>query len=203
MSELFRSGLIGISDRDKNSLDHILIRYMNLGFLEGLDSGVAVKVAVGFEIAALILLSEEKMCDMQYKMTGEITHEDNEFGIVIFPIIRRIISGFEDAHEHVPEIFGMIKKEFNSVLWMSIKEKKESAIVYFYDTVLPESGDEWHMNRPHKTYRELKNSHFKKFGYFLKKDYEDYIPIDLQAEFCAYVAKKIENKLRKKYEKLL
>ncbi len=205
MSYLLNSGLFGITDKDRNSIDHIYNRWKFTGFLDGLEYEVELKVSIAFEILVLLLLSEQKMCDMYYKMTGEIVDEEREFDVFIFPIVRRVISGFNEAHQHVPEILNMVKKEFNSILWRSIKEGRESAIVYFYDVILLNSGDEWHANRVHKTYHELKRHAYQRYlsrGGSNSRSYEEFEAIDTQAEFCAYLARKIENKLREKYEKI-
>lgn len=203
MSHLLNSGLVGITDKERSSLNDVYYRWRQTGFLDGLDKDVAIKVSIAFEITALILLLDNKMCDMYYKMTEENAFEEPEYETMIFPIVRRVISGFNEAHEYVTEILGMAKSSFNSMLWKSLRLEKESAIVYFYDVILPNSGDEWHLTRRHKTYYDLKKDsyqrHLSRGG---NKGYEEYMPIDVQAEYCAYLARKIENKLREKYEKV-
>jgi hypothetical protein len=199
MSHFLNSRLFG----ETNSVDKIYLFWKGSGLTDGLDKKLALQVSVALEIAALMLLADQKMCDMYYKMTGEIVDDEYDFHSVIFPIVRRVISGFNEAHEHVPEIINMAKKEFNSVLWRSLKSERESAIVYFYDVVLPNSGDEWHQNREHKTYYERRRYLYQKYlSRGGNRNYEDFVPIDIQAEFSAYVARKIENKLIEKYEKV-
>lgn len=201
MSHLLNSRLFG----ETNSIDKIYLYWKNSGLVDGLDYEVALKTSVALELLAIMLLADQKMCDMYYKITGEIVYEEPEFYTVIFPIVRRVISGFEDAHEYVTEIVNMTKMEFNSILWRSLREGRKSAVVYFYDIVLPKSGCEWHQNREHKTYHELKRHSYQRYlsrGGSNSRSYEEFEAIDAQAEFCAYVAIKIENKLREKYGKI-
>lgn len=203
MLHILNSGLVGIADKERSSLNDVYYRWKQTGFLDGLNKDVALKVSIAFEITALTLLCDYKMCDMYYKMTGENAFEEPDYEIMIFPIVRRVISGFEDAHEYITEILSMAKSSFNSILWKSLRSEKESAIVYFYDVILPNSGDEWHVNREHKTYYERRKYLYQKYlSRGGNQSYENFIPIDIQAEYCAYVAKKIENKLREKYEKV-
>ena len=199
MSHILNSRLFG----ETNSIDKIYLFWKNLGLTDGLDYEVALKVSIAFEITALTLLCDNKMCDMYYKMTEENAFEEPEYETMIFPIVRRVISGFNEAHEYVTEILGMAKNSFNSMLWKSLRLEKESAIVYFYDVVLPNSGDEWHLTRRHKMYYDYKKDsyqrHLRRGG---KNSYEEFVPFDVHAEYCAYLARKIENKLREKYEKI-
>lgn len=197
MSHLLNSRLFG----ETNSIDKIYLYWKNSGLIDGVDYEVALKLSVALELLAIMLLADQKMCDMYYKMTGEIVYEEPEFYIMIFPIVRRVISGFEDAHEYVTEIVNIAKKEFSSTLWRSIEAGKESAIAYFYDVILPNSGDEWHVNREHKTYYDLKRRNYERYGH-MREGYIEFVPIDVQAEYCAYLARKIENKLREKYGKI-
>ncbi len=206
MLHIINSGLVGITDKEKSSLGDIYYRWKQTGFLDGLEYEMELKLSVAFEILVLLLLSEQKMCDMHYKMTGEIVDEEiHEFDVFIFPILRRVISKFNEAHQYVPEILNMVKKEFNSSLWRALIEERESAIVYFYDVILPNSDSEWHKNREHKTYHDLKRHSYQRYlsrGGSNIRSYEEFEAIDTQAEFCAYAATKIENKLREKYGKI-
>lgn len=203
MSFLGNIGFVAIIDKEKNSVDNIYKRWKQTGFIDGLDMDVAVKVSIAFEITAFMILYELKVSDMRYKMIGETADENPNFDNMIFAIVRRVISGFNKSYEHVTEIINMSRSGFNSELYKSLRIEKEAAIIYFYDTILPASGDEWHMNRENKRYKDFKKNHHQKhLSRGGNRSCEDFVPFDVQAEYCAYLARKIENKLREKYEKI-
>lgn len=206
MSYLLDSGKVGTLDKSRNTNSHIFVRWKELGFLDGLDEDTAMKVALSYEIAANMMLMDGKIYDMYFKINEDIIDDDGIVDTVIFPIIRRIVSKFVDAHKYVPEIVNMVKKEFETSLWKSIASGSETAIAHFYDNVLP-IWSSHHKERKHKDYHDFKKYMYKRHVEKCREyrrnieSYEDFIPIDLEAEFCAYVAERIENIIRE-YERV-
>ena len=200
MSYLLNSGQVGILDKSRNSNFYIHERWKNTRLLEGLDVEVSMKVALSYEIVANILLMEQKMIDIHFKNTGESIDEDARFDTVLFPVVRRTIAMIPEAHEYVPEIVNMLKKEYNTTMCRAIYSGNENAIAYFYDKVLP-VWSSYHKDRKHETYQEYKREMYEKRnerGFVRDKhiSYEDYMPMDWEAEFAACVADKIAITIR-------
>jgi len=210
MSELLTSGRIGrigILDKKRNSNKHIYDRWKNSGLLDGLDKELGIKVSLSFEIAANFLMMEGVMYNIHFKSTGEVYEEDGKYDLVIFPIIRRIVSIFPEAHKYVPEIMIMANTELNTTLWKSIVSGNEKAMIYFYENVLPKWSD-YHKKRKHKYYHDFKKEmyekhleHFRYGGAKGAKSYEDFSPFDWEAEFCSCVADKIEKIIKEHVKK--
>ena len=207
MIYLLKSGRIGIVDTGHNCVCNVHQRWMDTGFLEGLEFYKSIKVAVAYEIVAQTLIAEELMFKMYSDISGENMYEDdNRFQTVIFPIVRRTITAYPNAHKYVPEIIGMAKVEYGTQLCMALYSNDESAIEHFYNNILPK-WSEWHKDRKY-SYKELKENTYRKYLNRINigrssedaQSFEGFIPVDYEAEFCAYVASKIENMLREKYK---
>jgi len=197
MSQLLNSNKVGILDKSRNSNNHIYDRWKSFGFLEGLDDEIAMKVALAFEIASNILLMEGKMMDIYFKETGNIADDNERVETVIFPVLRRIIGKTPEAHEYVPEILNMTKKEYSTTLCKAVYSGNESAQVYLFEKVLPKWSS-WHKDRKHKTYEEYKREKYDQYSERCMRNgralesYERFAVTDWEAEFCACMAEKIE-----------
>lgn len=209
MSNLLDSGIVGVLDKNRNSVSHIYDRWKHIGYLDGLDFELAVKVSVSFEAAAHILLMKDKISDIHYKYTGEIMDDDSEIShritIVLFPLIRRVIQMLPEADKYIPEIVTMVKKEYNTSLCKYLYAENENFIAYFYENL----SIKWNFkDRKHEKYKDFKKDAYEKYftksnanNNYLIKSYEEFIPMDIEAEFHVYVANKIEQTIRKHIKK--
>jgi hypothetical protein len=207
MSHLLDSGRVGIVDKGFRNLERIYDNWMRLGFLDGIeDDEVAAKAAVSFEIAALMLLTERKMADIYFKLTGNIVDADEvtkRVETVLFPIIRRVIVVYPKAHEHVDDIVSLTKGAYDMALCKAIYNDDKSARIYLFEHILPK-WSKWHRDREHKTYDEYKKHLYEKYVQrcydrgSIPVEFEEYPGLDWEVEFCAAVAERIEQILREK-----
>ena len=201
MSHLLNSGQIGILDKERNSNYHIHYRWEQLGFLEGLDESLSMKVALCYEVATNILLMEGKSCDIRFKMTGEIFDDDNRIATVIYPIIRRIVSKTPEACDYIPEIINTSKKHYNTTLCKALYDGDERYIRHFFNNILPK-WSKYHRKREHHSYYEYKKAMYEK--HVIRKSsygqnvqtYEYFDCMDIEAEFTAAMADKIETDIK-------
>jgi len=197
MSHLLNNGQVGGLDKSRRSNSHIYDRWERLGFLEGLDRELGMKVSLSYEIAAQIMLMEGKAMDIHFKNTGNVVDDNNRVETIVFPVIRRVLSMFPEAHKYVPEIVNMLKKEYETTLCKALYSGNEGAMIYFYEIVLPK-WSKWHKDRKHKYYHDFKK---EKYGEYLRKSgntpsYEFFEPMDWEAEFTACMSDKIEISIR-------
>jgi hypothetical protein len=204
MSQLLNSGRVGSLDKDRNSNEFIYHRWKDSGLLEGLDTELALKVALSMEIGANIILMENKSCDIIHKITGDVFHSDGRFDTVVFPIIRRIVARTPEAAEFIPEIINDAKKHYSSNLWLRISEGDERYIRHWFNNILPKWSSYHREKREHKDYDDYKKYMYEKHkerayqGRYTMRSYEDFECVDIEAEFCAAMAEKIESEIREK-----
>lgn len=192
--------MVGVLGKDRGSNAYILDRWHQTGLLEGLVGEFAMKVALSYEIATHFLLMEQKAEDICFKMTGEvISYSNGGIDTVIFPIIRRIVSRTPEASEFVPEIINMSKGYYNSNLWRMVSTGDERYIRYLYNNILPK-WTKYHKERDYKDYDDLKERMYekqkKRNNRWSVGSYEEFIPLDWEAEFCSAMAERIETDIK-------
>lgn len=187
------------------SIEEIVRYWDDIGFLQGLDYEMKKKVGAAIEVAAQILVMEGEFNDFYSRMLNEEQDYDY-YQTATIPIVRRVVTGFPEAHKYVPEILGMIKGEYASNLFKSMMEGDESAIEYYFNYKLPRLSKYWR-ERKKQTYKEFKqelyDKHVEKYaanGMAPRRTIDDYPCIDWEAEFVAVTAEIIEIELRKRTE---
>lgn len=201
MSALLRSGKF---NPKMNRLSDVYIynNWKDVGFLEGLDRETGSQVAICLEVAVHILLFRYDMWDVSSKLTGELyDYKYDGFDTVIFPIMRRVATKIKNPMQHASEIFLLAEQEMNKEFSLKVIDGDEACCKYFYDKICIEGGyySKQNWQPKYKNYNELVEGKMKQYK---ERDIEFRgIPslLDWEAEYVAYVADIIIDKINNKY----
>lgn len=131
---------------------------------------------------------------------------DSRLDIVIFPIIRRIVSTTPEAADYIPEIINTCKKHYNSPLAKAVYTGEERYMKYLYEAILPK-WSKYHQEREHKDFEDYKKAEYDKYisrnpASNRMQSYEDFVCMDWEEEFCAALSEKIETDIKEHIKKL-
>jgi hypothetical protein len=159
MSELLNSGMVGFAKSNNLSSEQIVTNWTQSGLLEGLTGATKTKVALVMEETAQIMLSFRDYANISYET-------------IVFPIIRRVISGIERGDYD----FVFPGKPKPNVIPQTYDEVKDGLIdLIDGKVILSQVSRLWPLSLE-----------------FFYKIYDDK-EVDIEAEAAAFVAERIEH----------